>query len=99
MAEILKCGLCGAGRPRASCHIITLSLEERQQLRAMGQQPRSEYVYCKPCWRTLSNPVTAPAVLKGLVQTGLRQFGVENAEQVAQQYYNRLVERINKPRS
>jgi hypothetical protein len=60
----------------------------------MGQTPQKEYVYCRPCWGVLSNPVTSPSVLKGLVQTGLRQLGVGDAERIAKQYYVRLVERI-----
>lgn len=93
-AEKLRCGVCGTNRPRGSCHIIVLSDEEKAQLRAAGQRPLNEYVYCKPCWRTLSNPASGPSVIKGLVQARLRQLGVGDAEKIAQRFHNRLVEKI-----
>lgn len=98
MAEVLHCGLCGTGRPRGSCHVIAITPEERQQIRQMGQQPMNEYIYCKPCWRILSDPATGPSVIKGLVQARLRQLGVEDAETIAERYYNRLVGRLKQPR-
>lgn len=96
-AEMLHCGLCGAERPRGSCHIIAPTDAEKQQIRVMGQEPEKEYIYCKPCWRTLSNPVSGPAVMKGLVQSRLRQLGVGNADKIAERYHDRLVAKI-KPR-
>lgn len=98
MAEVLHCGLCGAGRPRGSCHIIALTPEEKQQLKAMGQKPQNEYIYCKPCWKTLSNPASGPSVIKGLVQSRLQQLGVRDAEKIAERYYLRLVEKIKPQR-
>lgn len=94
MAKDLNCGICGVGRPRGSCHVIQLTAEEKADLRRNGQKPQNEYIYCKPCWRTLSNPVTGPSVMKGLVQARLRQLGVDDAGDIAQRYYNRLVEKI-----
>lgn len=93
-ADLLPCALCGAGRPQGSCHIIKLTDEEKAAVRAAGGTPPQESVFCKPCWRALSDPNSGPAVIKGLVQTRLRQLGVGDAEKIAERFHNRLVERI-----
>lgn len=94
MGTPAKCVNCGAGRSREVCHIITLTAEERAVLRDSGAKPEVEYVYCKPCWRRLSDPKTGPSIMKGLLQIQLRQFGVEDAERIATRYHDRLVDRI-----
>lgn len=86
-----NCGVCGQPRDREDCHIVVLSDLEREQIVAAGQEALDEYIYCKPCWRTLSNKATGPSLMKGLFQIRLRQLGVSNAEQIAQQYFNNLV--------
>lgn len=96
--EFENCGVCGQPRPRSKCHIIKLSPEERQFFRDQGQEPRTEYVYCQPCWRTLSNPVQGPNLGKGLIQARLRQLGVSNAEEIASEFHARLLSRITKPK-
>lgn len=97
--ELETCGVCGQPRPRDKCKIIKLSLEERQFLRKQGQEPQTEYVYCQPCWRTLSNPVQGPNLGKGLIQARLRQLGVSNAEEIASEFHRRLLSRIAQPKS
>lgn len=97
--ELVPCGVCGRGFPRAKCHIITLTDEEKQLLRDTEQDVREEYIYCQPCWRTLSDPVSGPAMMKGLLQIRLQQTGVANAEKVATKFHANLVSKIQKPRS
>jgi hypothetical protein len=57
-----------------------------------------EYIYCGPCWKILSDPITGPNFGKGLIQQRLQQFGVLGAEGVATRYHAKLVDRINKPK-
>lgn len=99
MAKKLRCGVCGAVRPEKACHVITLTDEEKQVLSVNGDPVPNALNYCKPCWKTLSDPVSAPALMKGLLQVGLRQFGVSNAESIAKKYHARLVAKIpsNRP--
>lgn len=99
MKDVVPCGVCGRGFPKGKCHIITLSEEEKQVLRDSNQEVLEEYIYCQPCWRTLSNPVSGPAVMKGLLQIRLQQSGVSNAEQVATKFHAKLVSKIQKPRA
>lgn len=96
MEAELQCGVCGANRPRKSCHIIVLTEAERQKLIALKQPVRDEYVYCRPCWRVLSDRVSAPALIKGLTLAHLRNLGVSNAEGLAQRFYVRLVDALKK---
>jgi len=97
---MLKCGVCGRPRERKSCHIVELTADERKELEKQGTTPEKEYVYCRPCWKTLSDPVTGPAFAKGLIQQRLAQFGVgvEAAERVASNYHAKLVAKITKPK-
>jgi len=92
--EFESCGVCGQPRLRTACHIIKLTAEERQFFRDAGEQPASEYVYCRPCWRTLSHPISGPNLGKGLMQARLRQLGVANAEEFASGFHKKLVARI-----
>lgn len=94
-ADELRCGICGTLRPRGSCHVIPLTDEDRKTL---GTELK-ECVYCKPCWRTLSNRVSGPSLMKGLLQAHLRQLGVGDAEMIAERYHNRLVSKIKPPTS
>lgn len=94
MSEKLQCGICGASRPRGSCHIIVLTDAEKAQMLASGKQPEDEYIYCKPCWRVLSDRATGPSLYKGLIQARLRQLGVDNAEKIAQHHHDALVAKI-----
>jgi len=88
------CGICGQARSRDTCKVIKLTQSERQVILDDGQKPLPEYIYCRPCWRVLSNPVTGPNLGKGLMQARLRQLGVVNAEALAKIYHKKLVSRI-----
>lgn len=91
----LRCGVCGATRPEKACHVITLTEEERRVLTPQGESPPPrELNYCKPCWKTLSDPMSGPSLMKGLLQVGLRQLGVSNAESIAKRYHAKLIEKI-----
>ena len=91
MADKLVCLICQAKRPRNNCHVVKLTVEERHLLRQEGREILEEYPYCLPCWRMISDPVSGPALLKGLAQAHLRGLGVSNAEELATNYYNGLL--------
>ena len=99
MSDIVPCGVCGRGFPKTKCHIVTLSDEERRGLLDAGHEVHDEFIYCQPCWRTLSNPVSGPAMMKGLLQIRLQQAGVSNAEQIATKFHAKMVSKIQKPRA
>lgn len=93
--EQVVCGICGRERERKSCKVVELTDEERQAIEDSGQEPDDEYIYCKPCWRTLTDRQTAPAFMVGILQVRLRLAGVSNAEQIATAYHKRLLKMID----
>lgn len=92
MAKRVQCLVCGASRIKKTCHIIKLTVEERQALRQRGEEPLDEYIYCKPCWKLISDPVAGPNLLKGLAQAHMRRLGVSNAEEIAQKFHSKLIQ-------
>lgn len=99
MDRKLSCGVCGVKRPERACHIIELTEAERKILTTEDYTPPTRCIYCKPCWKTLSDPNTGPSLMKGLLQVGLRHLGVSNAEALAKKYHHGLVEKIAAKRS
>lgn len=97
MKKVL-CGVCGREWERHSCEIITLTEAERLELERQGVKPLDEYIYCGPCWRTLSDPTAGPNYGKGLIQQNLQRIGVGNAEAIATKFQAKLVARIQKPK-
>lgn len=95
MAKRVTCGVCNRSRERRSCHIVELTPGERLELEKQGVEIQDEYIYCRPCWAALSDPVTGPNFGKGLIQQRLQQFGVSDAEGLASKYHAKLVAKIN----
>lgn len=96
---MVKCLVCQREAARGDCHIILPTAEDKAQLLSQGQEPLAEYVYCNPCWKTLSDPVAGPALIRGIFEGTLRQFGVGRAEELADKYHAWLVKHARRPRS
>lgn len=94
MATTTRCGICSTSLPRSALHVVVLTDEEKDVLRQSGQSPPDECLYCKACWKTLSNPVSGPMLMKGFFQLRLRELGVSSAEKLADEYHASLVRRI-----
>lgn len=89
MAADPTCLVCGRGAPRETSEVIVLTDEEKAQL----PEPLDEYVYCKPCWKVLSDPLSGPALMSGIAQHHFRLLGVSNAEELAARYRSLLTTR------
>jgi ferredoxin len=89
-----RCGICSTEHPTTRYHVITLTDEEKQVLAESGQTPPNEFVYCKPCWNTLQDPVSGPMLMKGLFQMRLRELGVSSSERLADEYHAALIKKI-----
>ena len=96
---MVKCLVCRRDWPEDNCRIITLTEPEKAELLSQGVEPLAEYPYCGPCWRTISNPVTGPALMRGIFEGSLRQLGVPKAEELASKYHTWLVKNASRPRS
>lgn len=90
---MFNCKVCGSAGENH--HVIKLTKEERRLL----PEAAEEYHYCPSCWRVLSNPVTAPSLISGMALHHLRQAGVANAEQLADQFRQDLTVRATTRRS
>ncbi len=87
-----NCLVCGAEKPRDALHVIVLTEAER----ALIPDPKDEYTYCQPCWKVLSNPVTAPALISGIARHRLNELGVDGADQIAGRLRAALTQRALK---
>jgi len=81
-----NCLICSKDCTENQAHIIKLTAQEREFLLKSGSKPLEQYTYCKPCWRILSDPATAPDFISGLVHLNLRKIGVSNAKDLAERY-------------
>ena len=90
----MKCMVCGTDHPKDELKIIQLTADEIRQLLRQGQaNPEVQYIYCRPCWRTLSNPERAPQLMKGVLENQLRRAGVSptKAATMAEAYHRKLI--------
>jgi hypothetical protein len=78
------CVLCRRDWPRKDSKCFTLTDEEKKCLPSV--EVLDEYVYCGPCWKVLSDPKRGPALLQGLTEGGLKQLGVNGAEEYANKF-------------
>ncbi len=94
----MKCCVCNFERDDAACITITLTEDEKAAIREMGQTPENAYVYCRPCFRILSNPEQGAQLIRGVFQQELQAEGMRNAEALASRYYNFLISKVRKGR-
>jgi hypothetical protein len=91
------CGVCSRDVAEGQGEVLTLSDEEKAYARRFGQDPPDTYVYCKPCFKVISDPESSAQLASGTLLARLRASGVANAEKIAKRYYEELVARA-KPR-
>lgn len=89
----VTCIICGRKRPRGQCHVIELTAKESAAIRDMGQQPLTEYPYCQPCWKNITDPRTGPAFMGSYFEILLSRGGVGNSEKIASQFREWLTKR------
>jgi len=76
---------------------LTLTDEEKQfAFQSTGEPVPDVYVYCKPCYRLLQQPLSGAELLKGTLLESLRESGVPNAEEVANEYFKLLLSKASK---
>lgn len=97
--EEIQCVVCGRMRPRGQCEVIKPTLKERDAIRETGQEPAPEYVYCRPCWRNITDPVTGPAFMKSLFEVLLTRAGVQGSEKMAIAFHAWLAKRAKEPKA
>lgn len=95
----MKCCVCDRDWPEKKCVVLTLTEEEKTLLKANEGSTPESLAYCNPCWRVLSDRMMGAQLIKSSLQVHLRQKGVGNAEQLSQEYFNRLLSLASKSKS
>lgn len=87
----VKCALCEQPKEQGACIVLVLTDAEKAAVKDAPDQ----YMYCRPCWNVLNDPVNGLALMKGLVQAKLRSLGVsgDRAEAAAQEFQKKLLSR------
>ena len=93
------CCVCERDWPPDKCEILVLTEAERAHVQSLGTTPPSQYVYCGPCSRVLSDKVQGAQLIKGTIQLHARAAGVSSPEKPAQQFLAQLLELGKKPKS
>lgn len=91
------CCVCGANRDLKKCVVLKTTDAERDAIRKMGQEPKDEYVYCRPCHRLITDKERGAKLLQGLVQTRLRMAGNPRADEIGKRYYDFLLQKAKGP--
>jgi hypothetical protein len=94
--SLLKCSVCGRDKPRQECEVIVLNEAEREAVRKLGQTPRDEYIYCKPCWRILGDREAGARLMRGFAVANFRAQGHRDPEAAADQVYRLFIEKSGK---
>ena len=79
--------------------VFSPTSEEKEALKKMGEvTPLEKYAYCKPCVGILSNPITAVALMRGVLQFQAKAVGVSssNAEAIAERFGTKALKLANK---
>lgn len=85
----MVCAICR--QERKNCKVFQLTETEKREFREKGNEVPEELAYCQPCWKTVSDPVSGPALMKGMLQIQLQQLGVSNAEDLASKFHTKLL--------
>lgn len=92
------CGVCKREWPTESCKVIHLTDTERLSVkRATGQEAPTEYIYCKPCWKLLSDRRQGAQYIAGTMQASLKSHGHPKAEEVGKKMLDFLLSKSGKP--
>jgi len=94
----MKCGVCSRTWADEFCHVLDLTESERTYIRAATGEPApKQYVYCKPCWKLLSNRQQGAQFIAGSFQAGFRAAGHPKSVQAGKKWLNFLVSKSGKP--
>lgn len=89
----VECGVCNRKVNQTDCEVIKLTEQEKK---LAGEGAPDTMVYCKPCWRALTDPTTGPQVGRGLFLTLARQLGVRNPVAWANRYFDMVAKHAKK---
>ena len=87
----MKCCVCET--ERENFVTIKTTPADREAITKLGQIPKDEYVYCKPCANLLRDKEKGASLIRGIMATRLRLRGNAQAEAIAQRLYDFLIQK------
>lgn len=93
-----KCCVCSRPREDAEMKQIVLTASEREYVKAKTGEDATDYWYCIPCFRVLSDREQGAQLIKGSLQVSLTARGHPRAGEISQKVYEDLLEKSKKGR-
>lgn len=90
----VQCAVCSRHLEKKRCHEIRLTPEELKAAKAMDPDAVSLLYYCKPCWSVLTDKEQGASLIRGIMETGLRNMGVIQAEEIATKFHTELLTKV-----
>jgi len=98
MAEKICC-VCSRILGEQEGQLLTLTEAEKEYIRmATGEEAPESYIYCKPCYRILSDRNAGAQLLVGTLKNTLKAWGSYGAEKAAKEYQRFLLGKAAKTR-
>lgn len=89
----MKCANCGRERPEGSGSVIKLTEDDQAMIqRVTGEPSPTEFFYCTPCYRIVTDPELGARMISGQLEMRLRMKGHPKAQQIAEGLYKLLKE-------
>ena len=90
----MKCCICNRERSETDCVVLTLTDEEKKFSSDMGQGAPDTLVYCKPCYKVLTDREQGARLMQGTFR--MNAGDLPGAAQYAQRLYDRLIQKSGK---
>jgi hypothetical protein len=78
--------------------ILHTTPEEKAEIARLGQVPKDEYLYCRPCWGIVTDKEKGAQLIRGMFQVQFRSVGPQ-AEKMAERLYQHLLSKGTKTRT
>jgi hypothetical protein len=89
----MKCVNCGRDRPEADCSTLVLTEDERNVIRSLTGDAPVQLVFCKPCYRVITDREMGARLISGQLEARLRIAGNPKAQQIAETLYKFLIDK------
>ena len=89
----MKCVNCGRERPETDCTTMTLTEDERAAILQMTGEAPTVVIFCKPCYRVVTDREMGARLISGQVEVRLWMAGNPKATQIAESFYKLLIDK------
>ena len=94
-----NCCVCDRSLGEKEGQLLTLTEAEKEYIKtATREEAPSDLIYCKPCYRILSDRNAGAQLLVGTLKNTLRAWGSHGADKAAKEYETFLLGKAAKTR-